>query len=246
MDNLSIKGIWADFKDFYKENKSLITVIITCAASMIAIRYYVIGGHFSGHVRQLVGETSINPELLRLMAWSSGTLIFYFLVPALVVKASGKSLKDYGFTLEGFKEHIPFYCMLYIPMLIAVIAVSGTESFQKTYPFFGNPQNMKELIVWEIFYALQFIALEFFFRGFMIHGLKDKVGNVGAVIIMMFPYMMIHFPKPFAETCGALIAGAVLGYLSIRTKSIAGGAMIHIMVAWTMDFVVLYRLGWFS
>ena len=62
---------------------------------------------------------------------------------------------------------------------------------------------------WELAYGLQFIGLEFFFRGFMVHGTKHRFGFY-AIFVMMVPYCMIHFRKPMPETCGAIVAGMVM------------------------------------
>jgi membrane protease YdiL (CAAX protease family) len=53
------------------------------------------------------------------------------------------------------------------------------------------------------------------------------------------PYCMIHFGKPYLEANGAIIAGIVLGSLSMRTKSIYAGFLVHVTVALAMDVVAL-------
>jgi membrane protease YdiL (CAAX protease family) len=57
----------------------------------------------------------------------------------------------------------------------------------------------------------------------------------------MVPYCMIHFAKPLPETFGAIIAGVVLGFMSLATRSIWMGALLHIAVALTMDLAALGR-----
>jgi membrane protease YdiL (CAAX protease family) len=90
--------------------------------------------------------------------------------------------------------------------------------------------------------VLQFFALEFFFRGFMVHGLKDKMG-VYSIAAMVVPYCMIHFTKPLPECVGSLFAGLILGLLSLRTGSVWLGALIHIAVALSMDWLSLWHRG---
>ena len=91
---------------------------------------------------------------------------------------------------------------------------------------------------WEAMYAIQFLSLEFFFRGFMLQGLRRAFGS-GAIVVMMVPYCMIHYGKPMPETFGAIGAGLILGTLAMRTRSIWGGVMIHVGVAWTMDLLAV-------
>ncbi len=56
---------------------------------------------------------------------------------------------------------------------------------------------------------------------------------------MVVPYCMIHFGKPYLEACGAMVAGVVLGSLSMRTRSIYAGFLVHGTVAILMDVVSL-------
>ena len=60
---------------------------------------------------------------------------------------------------------------------------------------------------------------------------------------MTVPYVMIHFRKPLPETFGAFFAGIALGTLALRTRSIYGGVIIHVSIAWSMDFFVLFHGG---
>ena len=130
-------------------------------------------------------------------------------------------------------------------MLPLVYLVSTQDSFLIKYPFY-RPATANDiypnLIIWELFYFIQFVSLEFFFRGFIVHGLKDEIGDY-SVLFMVIPYCMIHFQKPFLETIGAIFAGLILGYLSLRKKSIFTGVALHFSVAIAMDVFALYHLG---
>jgi membrane protease YdiL (CAAX protease family) len=193
----------------------------------------------------LVNYGGMPNDLAALVGWAVGCMICYFAIPALVLRLMGKNLHDYGWTMKGLKTHFSLYLLLFIPAGIAVVTVSSQPQFTRVYPFYSQPKGRLELVIWEASYALQFITLEFFFRGFIVHGLKESLGKVSAVIVMLFPYMMIHFPKPWMETSGAFIAGTFLGWLSLRTGSIFGGAVLHVMVAWSLDILALLHKGWF-
>jgi membrane protease YdiL (CAAX protease family) len=60
---------------------------------------------------------------------------------------------------------------------------------------------------------------------------------------MTVPYVMIHFVKPMPEAVAAIFAGLILGYLAVRSKSFVPGFVLHVAVAMTMDFLVLWRIG---
>ncbi len=76
----------------------------------------------------------------------------------------------------------------------------------------------------------------------MLHPLKRSLGSY-SILAMMVPYCMIHYGKPYLEANAAIVAGVVLGTLSLRTGSIWCGALIHITVAVSMDLASLHQSG---
>ena len=181
-----------------------------------------------------------NYELYSFAWWTAWRVIGYVLVPLVVVLLlPGERLRDYGFSVRGFRRHAWIYVALFLFVLPFVIGVSFTKAFQHAYPFYKLANRSSfDLVAWELLYALQFLSLEFFFRGFLLHGLKRSLG-AHAIWVMVVPYVMIHFEKPLAETLGAVFAGIALGTLALRTRSIWCGVLIHMSVALTMDLLAL-------
>ena len=163
---------------------------------------------------------TINPnsQLYRLIYWVGVMIVFYFIIPVLVIKFLFKeSLSNYGLRFKGAFKDYKLYVIMLCVMIPLVLFFSRTQSFQERYPFYdmsGDKSYYPNFIIWEVFYFLQFFALEFFFRGFMVHGTKQRFGFY-SVVVMTIPYCMIHFGKPFPETIAAIIAGVVLGTLSL-------------------------------
>ena len=184
-------------------------------------------------------------RLIQNITWSIGCFFFYFVIPALVVRLVFRErLRDHGLTAKGFFRHLWIYAILFAPVALLVWIVSYQEAFQSSYPFYKRPFGLTDFLVWELFYGLQFFSLEFFFRGFMLAGLRPKLGRY-AIFAMVVPYVMIHFQKPFLETTGAFVAGTILGTLALRTRTIWGGVAIHVAVAVTMDVAALLQKGGF-
>jgi membrane protease YdiL (CAAX protease family) len=172
--------------------------------------------------------------------WAGWRFVGYLVVPALVVVCMpGERLRDYNLSLRGFTRHIWIYVVLFALVAPAVYIASKTSSFQGTYPFYKYANRSSfDLWAWEALYVLQFLSLEFFFRGFLLQGLRRAMGS-NAIFVMVLPYCMIHYGKPMAETMGAIGAGLILGTLAMRTRSIWGGVMIHVGVALMMDLLAL-------
>jgi len=217
---------------------AVLAVLVTAAASL-ALQQYL--GNEDAH--DLVFPRSDGSdywELRKLAWWAGWRVLGYVALPILVIAClPGQRLADYHVSLRGFLRHLWIYGALFLAVSPLVVYASTTEVFRQNYPFYALAnRSVLDLVLWELLYAAQFVALEFFFRGFLLHGLRRALGG-NAIFVMIVPYCMIHFGKPFVETLGAIIAGLVLGTLAMRTRSIWGGVVIHICVAVTMDVLAL-------
>jgi uncharacterized protein len=173
--------------------------------------------------------------------WWAGAKVFgYLVVPSLTVWGLLRGrLRDYGFGVTGMRRHVWIYVALYLAILPVVVVASYTKPFLATYPFYKYAaRSWTDFFAWELMYGASFLALEFFFRGFLLFTLKRQMGAY-AIFVMIVPYCMIHFHKPVAEVCGAIFAGIVLGTLAMATRSIWYGVLIHVSVAWTMDLLAM-------
>ncbi len=185
-------------------------------------------------------------ESSQLLNWAATICFWYTVLPTLVIKLFFRErVRDYGVKLTGWSSGWPLYLVFVVVMVPLVLIMSTTEHFQRAYPFYRTwtpADGWHKLLIWELSYAMQFVALEFFFRGFLVHGLKHRFG-IYSLFVMTVPYCMIHFGKPFAECLASIIAGVVLGFMSLKTRSVWLGAALHISVAWGMDSASLWRRG---
>jgi membrane protease YdiL (CAAX protease family) len=150
-------------------------------------------------------------------------------------------LRDMGLGLGSLGQHWGWYVLLASPILVFVVLASYRPDFIDYYPFYRQAHlSWTDLLLWELIYLLQFVCLEFFFRGFFVHALRPAMG-VNAVFVMCVPYLMIHFPKPWLEATGAILFGLFLGVLSLRSRSIWGGVAVHVAIAASMDIAALIQ-----
>jgi membrane protease YdiL (CAAX protease family) len=150
---------------------------------------------------------------------------------------------DMGLRVTGFFKHLGLYALCLGVVLLAMTVVGKNSDFSSYYPFYSAAsRSWFDLIVWESIYFLQFFGLEFFFRGFLLEALRRTMGSA-AIFAVAVPYCMIHFGKPYLETHGAIIAGVVLGSLAMKTRSIYAGFLVHITVAFAMDYMALSGKG---
>jgi membrane protease YdiL (CAAX protease family) len=237
-----------------------VTVLLTAAACLTAQNYASNPGRVTpvvGFVAGMAGpdvrqraEAKLaalaNDQLSSLIWWATAAVVTYTVVPVLVIRFGFReSITAYGTKVRGTLTSWPVYVVFVAVMVPLVWVFSAEDRFQATYPFYRvqtRDQVTADLLRWEVAYACQFVALEFFFRGFLVHGLKHRFG-VYSVFVMTVPYCMIHFGKPLPEATASIIAGVALGLVSLATRSVWLGAALHISVAWGMDFATLARRG---
>ena len=191
-------------------------------------------------------EGSDSAQLNRLLFWGSGQILAYTLLPAAAIKLILKdSIGSYGLRIKGTGSHGGTYAVLLALSVPFVVLASFTPAFQAKYPFYDLAPGeglWPGMTLWWVVYGLQFVALEFFFRGFMVHGLSKRFGYL-SVFVMMVPYNMLHYSKPVAEALAAILGGVILGSLSLRSRSIWWGVGVHVGVAATMDVAALAHKG---
>jgi uncharacterized protein len=185
-----------------------------------------------------------NPELyaadwaalIDLAAWIGVRLVGFFVLPLLALR--GQHLRDQAVGAISWRQLAP-YGVLFALVLPCIALASLRPEFVRYYPFYRFAgRSWLDLACWELLYALHFVALEFFFRGWWLTQLRPRFGSA-AVYVAMVPYCMIHFTKPLLEVLAAIPAGIVLGLLAMQARSIWGGALLHVLVAWTMDALAL-------
>jgi len=193
----------------------------------------------------LPGPASVHPFVW----WGLSCLVLLVVMPMIVGRLVGATPRELGVRLKGTGRDAWTYLILFLIFLPVVWLVSHRPAFIQTYPFYkpwqhaGGTWDGKlglDFLVFEIVYCLQFFAIEFFFRGFIVLGLKPKIG-MASVLVMLAPYCMIHYYKPLPEALGAIGAGLVLGLLSWRTGTIVYGWFLHYAVALSMDMLGLQK-----
>jgi membrane protease YdiL (CAAX protease family) len=241
----------------------VITVLVTTAVCLTLLRYFGGDGGCDRVVRFCHGlglnqlaedlystfEESPSKRINVLTHWTVLCVVCYFIVPAALIQFGFREpLRDYGVKLRGAFTDFWLYALMFAIVGPLVYLVSTDAHFQETYPFYHlHPDEAlwPNFWRWELQYAVQFFALEFFFRGFLLHGTKHRFG-VYAIFVMMVPYCMIHFGKPMPEACASIIAGIALGFMSLKNRSIWLGAAIHVTVALSMDLTSIWRKGYFG
>ena len=217
------------------------TVILLASALLLTLhRYYSRRSFFNRHFVEYFSDFPL-PESHSYYYWFLITAFTLLLVPALVAKfGTTERLKDYGFRLGDQKLG---WCVtggawvLMVPVVI--LAVIVYPPFVAKYPLCkAVVSSWQAFLLYQLAYGVYMFSWEFFFRGFMLFGLERKFGNY-SILIQTIPFAVMHYSKPLPEALGSIIAGVLLGVLAFETRSFIYGAVIHWLVAMTMDVVAV-------
>ena len=146
----------------------------------------------------------------------------------------------FGLSLQQ-QDFRPYFWMLLI--MIPLIAFASTQGdFLSMYPKMkmilpyleGDAYAGWKKIGFELSYGSDFIGIEVFFRGFLVFAFVRWAGK-DAILPMACFYCSIHFGKPLFECISSFGGGLLLGIISYHTRSVVGGLIVHLGIAWMME-----------
>lgn len=204
-------------KTLYRDNFIILTIILY-TIFILTFTYY--------HHNYLFFKSFNNYEIL-----------LEFIIPIfIIIFIFKKRVKDFGLGIGNIRIGIIIsiiYIILYLPIIpIWVRDVEVLKYYGENY--LGLSDFFSEM--GEEFIAI--LCCEFFFRGFLIFGLKEIFGDWNAIFIQLLPYVLLHFTKPEIECWGSILVGAALGYLAIRANSIWYGLLLHWTIGGFLDFLI--------
>lgn len=160
-------------------------------------------------------------------------LLYYALLPILVIIfLLRKNPMDFGLKLGnpriwGF--YVVITCLIGLPILYFASWSTPLQEYYRIEQF--NP----------LIYFLETVALlfawEFFFRGFLLFGLKEKLAEK-SILVQMVPFVLLHLGKPEIEVLSTILMGIYFGYIVYRGNSYWPAFIIHLFINITLVYFV--------
>lgn len=232
------------FKSIDYDKRKIDTYIILLSSPLLLTLYWYHGrgGGLAKYFPGLLG----NPlyDYYRTL-WQFGVFFtLMFVLPVLFIKWRLKRpLKDFGFALgdRTYGARVTIFMMPVVVIPIAFIA-SRMPDIRVEYPLAKLLYGRPDLILWyEIAYVLlYYIAWEFYFRGFLLFGLKDEFGTTNAILIQTISSCLIHLGKPEGEVIASIVAGIIFGVIAIRTRSFWYVMALHASIGVLTDMFILF------
>ncbi len=228
--------------NFKKRDRNTAVILLSAPVLLTIYRYHGYARYFGEYFPSL----KANPYYdLYSNFWQFGVFfVLMFFVPFLIIRLQFKQpLKNFGFTLGDVHYGLKFLAWS-IPLLVIPLIFIGSRmpDVRVEYLLANLLLSHHEFVlIYELSYIiLYYIAWEFFFRGFLLFGLKDKLGNTNAILIQTISSCLVHIGKPEGEIVGAIFIGIIFGALALRTRSIWYVFVLHVAIGLFTDLFIIY------
>ena len=152
-------------------------------------------------------------------------LIFLAILPIVsIIALLRENPLDFGFRLGNYRIwlfHVGVFVLVGFPILYALSNVASLKDFYT--------REQINFLKYSLDSAAFFFAWEFFFRGFLLFGLRAKLKEM-SILVQMVPFVLIHFGKPELETISTIPMGIYFGYVAYRGNSYWPAYIIHMFI----------------
>jgi membrane protease YdiL (CAAX protease family) len=164
-----------------------------------------------------------------------GALLYFLLIPVLaIILILRRNPLDFGLRFGNFRVWGPYTLLTLVIFVPVLFAFSGNTSLHQYYT---RPDL--DLLVYSGTTVVFLFSWEFIFRGFLLFGLKDRLGML-SIIVQMVPFVILHFGKPEIEVVSTIFTGLWFGYICYRGNSFWPAFIIHLVI--NISFMVFVNI----
>lgn len=190
----------------------------------------------------------IDYRFARKVLWR-GKSFFTIFIPIMLFYYCYERPRDEGRNWYGLTfRHTDFrpYGILLLVIVVGIGLASFLSDLSTYYPRYLYSGGVRfadnhglsgwiPMIIYEGVYGANFLNVELFFRGFLVIGFTRVLGG-HAVLAMAGSYAFLHFGKPMTEAISSIFGGYLIGILAFYSQRIWGGVILHVALAWSMEF----------
>lgn len=222
-----------NLRNFYRNDDSgKMFLICLIAPFLLSLLFSTIAGAIADN--QGVEPTAITSSLGYVTAYSLITFALYIVIFFLYNKINKVSFKAINLNFK-----MPWHTYL-IAIIIGVISLLGinyfigaTDNFLKLigYPIaeglpLVNPTSFPlYLLAILIMALLPAIYEELMFRGVVLHGLRSRFSDWGAILLSGLMFALMH--GNLQQLIYPFILGAIMGWIVLRTGSLVSSIIVH-------------------
>ena len=169
-------------------------------------------------------------------------VLCFAILPAAVLASQNIEFQSIGLNFQNFGTS-----MKWISGLGAVVVAMNYFAARSADNLAMYPQirvaapwpfslKMASALTW----ASYLLAYEFMFRGFLLFTCAKELDRPLAIAINVALYALVHLPKGWKETIGAIPLGTVLCLLTLQTGNIWIAVLVHVAMALSNEWWSLW------
>jgi len=209
-------------------------ILMYAALAMIVWKYFTISQEL------ILNQNHVTVFLLGTHKILGGFILFG-VIPMLIVKRIFREkLADYGLRV-GKGRRVLVNSLFFVPAMFIIGMLTGRDpAFWSVYPYNPVVTTAPTLFFYHaLTYLAYYFGWEFFFRGFIQHGLRDAMGISNAILVQTMASAILHFGHPMSETLGSIAGGLLWGFLALRCRCLWAGFIQHSVLGITLDWFIL-------
>lgn len=217
-------------------------LLAATTAALVGFHYFVRADAVGVRGR---GETwfPLTGPVLSPLAHFTGAALLLGIFPVLLAKLVWRiPIGSLGLGLGHGRRGLAWLA-LGIPLAVTAGAVGASSSaVRAVYPLDSAlSPALGPFLVHALVQFLYFGAWEVLFRGVLLFGLRQRLGDGPANLIQTALSVTAHFGRPLDETIAALPAGLLFGAVDLRIGSVWYVAIVHWVVGVSLDWSILHR-----
>jgi membrane protease YdiL (CAAX protease family) len=157
---------------------------------------------------------------------------------------------DFGMTPGDLRPGLLTALILWALFLPVVVIFSRIGSFQDYYVRLLSSSGALDpagrldyggLLFHETVLGFYMFGWEWYFRGFLLWGLKHLMPVVWAALFQALAFALLHYGKPWPEVASSFFGALLLAAVALRFRSFLPCFVLHWAVSASFDVAVLYH-----
>lgn len=216
-------------------------ILLVSPPLLLAWKYFCSPGVYAYYF-EMRGVQFADPQVLGAVFYFVSCFLLMGALPVFIIKrVLREQLRDYGVGLGIRKRTLRSFLFLAPAFVLAGYFGSRDASLLEEFPINPNAGESAWLFALNAATLLVFCAgWEFYFRGFMLFGLRDSLGDANALLIQMLVSSLLLIGAPAPVAFGGILVGLLWGILALRSGSLLSGMSQHFLLGITLDWFICY------
>ena len=221
------------------KNRKPLIILSYASVTLIVWKYFCAPAFYLEHLSQS-GFMVNDPQAAAAIYSFLSCFLLMGVVPAAIVKVVFREkLADYGLQFGDRARTVRSFLLMGPLFALGGYLASKNTAVAAYYPI--NPHAGQMFGLHVLTYLLYYMGWEFFFRGFMQFGLRERFGDGAAIMAQVLASTLLHIGTPASEAFGAILGGIIWGLLAFRTRSLLSGFLQHSLLGITLDWALCHR-----